>query len=71
MTKKFKQISEGLGRLSLSEKVKLFSLLKKCIIEEKRNMTFFNLKESIREVKCGKIKFSDQITTLKKKLKTN
>jgi len=56
-------------KLPLDEKEDLKNLLDKYLIEEKRSKIYKKYKKSLLEVKEGKIKFSDNVDTLKKKLK--
>jgi tRNA A22 N-methylase len=60
---------DEIKKLPLDEKEDLKNLLDKYLIEEKRSKIYKKFKESLSEVKEGKIKFSNNIATLKKKLK--
>jgi len=57
---------DEIKKLPLDEKEDLKNLLDKYLIEEKRNNIYENFKESLSEVKEGRIKFSNNIDELKK-----
>jgi tRNA A22 N-methylase len=59
---------DEIKKLPLDEKEDLKILLDKYLIEEKRNNIYENYKESLSEVKEGKIKFSSNTDELKKSL---
>jgi tRNA A22 N-methylase len=60
---------DEIKKLPLDEKEDLKNLLDKYLIEEKRNKIYKKYKKSLSEVKEGKLKYSNNIDTLKKELK--
>ena len=56
---------ENIRKLPLDDKQELKSLLEKYIIEEKRQAIYTSYKESIEDMKKGKLKFSSDIQSLK------
>ncbi len=56
---------ENIRKLPLDDKQELKSLLEKYIIEEKRQTIHTSYKESIEDIKKGKLKFSSDIRRLK------
>ena len=59
---------EEIQNLSLEEKEDLKDLIDKYLIEEKREIIYKNYEESSRELKEGKLKFSNDIDELKRHL---
>jgi hypothetical protein len=55
--KTFADIIEQIRKLSLSEKEDLHALLDKILAEERRNEIAENHKQSMKELKKGKLKF--------------
>jgi hypothetical protein len=64
----YNNLVDEIKKLPLDEKEDLKNLLDKYLIEEKRRSIYENYKESLSEVKEGKVKFSSNIDKLKKKL---
>ena len=64
----YNKLVYDIKKFPLDEKEDLKNLLDKYLIEEKRKSIYENYKESLSEVKEGKVKFSSNIDKLKKKL---
>ncbi len=67
-TKKFSDLVEEIKLLDKEEKEELKNLLEKYIIEERREKILENYKDSLKEVEKGELKFSKDISSLKKEL---
>ena len=65
-TKKFSDLVEEIKLLDKEEKEELKNLLEKYIIEERREKILENYKDSLKEVEKGELKFSKDISSLKK-----
>jgi hypothetical protein len=61
----FTNIVSEIQNLSFEDKENLKKLLEKYLIEEKRENIYNDYKESVQELKEGRLKFSDDIKELK------
>jgi len=68
METNYGKLVDSLYGLPLSDKQEVIKLLEKNIAEERRNEIFKNYQVNKEEHKQGRLKFSEDITTLKKML---
>ena len=68
MAQNFAQVVEDVKQLSPAEKEELQELLRKYVIEERRQEIAQNYQASLEELREGKITFSSDIETLKEQL---
>ncbi|RME66022.1 MAG: hypothetical protein D6778_05355 [Nitrospirae bacterium] len=64
-TVKFNELIEAIKSLSSEEKEEIKFLIERYLIEERREEIYQNYKESLEELKEGKIKFTGSIDKLK------
>ncbi len=67
-TSRFNTILESIYSLTLEDREELIDLLEHNIVETRRTEIATNLKKSKAEHKSGQLKFSSNMTTLKKML---
>jgi hypothetical protein len=68
MLESFAELVEQVRTRSLQEKEELKFLLEREIIEDERNRIAVDHRQSEKELKAGKLKFSSSIAQLKKSL---
>ena len=68
MANTFADIVEGIKPLSIQEKHELLDLIKKYLIEERREEMLENSIQSMTELKEGKLEFSEDLDDLKRTL---
>jgi hypothetical protein len=68
MANTFADIVEGIKPLSIQEKSELLDLIKKYLIEERRQEILDSAVESIAELNEGKLEFSEDLDELKRTL---
>ena len=68
MAQNFAQVVEDVKQLSPAEKEELQELLRKYVIEERRQEIAENYRASLEELREGKTTFSSDIETLKEQL---
>lgn len=68
MTQNFAQVVEDVKQLSPAEKEELQELLRRYVVEERRQEILKNYQASLEELREGKIAFSADIDTLKEQL---
>lgn len=67
----FNDIAETVRNLSLTEKIEIKDIVEKSIIKERREEIYENYLNAKQEYKENKLKFSNDITELKKMIETD
>lgn len=65
MSSDFASIIEEVKNMSSEDKEELRFLLEKYLIEERREEIYKNYSNSLQELKCGKLEFTNDINKLK------